>query len=55
MGGSACTPNSLAPDTVRNTVAVSRNSLAGMHPRCRHVPPTLSFSTSATDSPAAAA
>ena len=49
------TPNSLAPATVRKTEAVSRNSLAGMQPRCRQVPPTLSISTRATDRPATAA
>ena len=47
-------PNSLASPIVRRTAAVSRNSLAGMQPRCRQVPPTLSRSTMATDSPAAA-
>jgi len=40
--------------TVRWTEAVSRNSLAGTHPRCRHVPPTLSRSIMAIESPAAA-
>ncbi len=55
VGCSAWMPNSLAPATVRNTLAVSRNCLAGMQPRCRHVPPTLSFSTTATESPAPAA
>ena len=54
VGCSAWTPNSLAPATVRNTLAVSSNSLAGMQPRWRQVPPTLSFSTMATVSPAAA-
>ena len=47
-------PKSLEPSTVRYTAAVSRNSLAGMQPRCRQVPPTLSRSTMATDRPAAA-
>ncbi len=53
-GWPAWTPNSLAPATVRTTLAVSRNSLAGTQPRCRHVPPTLSVSTTATRRPAAA-
>jgi len=44
-------PNSPAPETERQTAAVSRNSLAGTQPRCRQVPPTLSRSTIATDSP----
>ncbi len=40
-GCPAATPKSLAPATVRTTVAVSRNAFAGMHPRCRHVPPNF--------------
>ena len=47
-------PNSFDPTMVRWTAAVSRNSFAGMQPRCRQVPPTLSRSTMATESPAAA-
>ena len=43
-----------AGDACGRRDAVSRNSLAGMQPRCRQVPPTLSFSTMAIDSPAAA-
>ena len=31
------------------------SALVGMQPRCRHVPPTLSFSTSTTDLPSSAA
>ena len=41
--------------TVRNTSAACSSALAGMQPRCRQVPPTFSFSTSATDRPADAA
>ena len=56
---STVTPSTLMPNspelpTVRRTAAVSRNSLAGMQPRCRQVPPTLSRSTIAIDMPAAA-
>ena len=54
-GEPASMPKSLAWATWRLTDAVSRNDLAGMHPRCRQVPPTLSFSTNATDIPADAA
>ena len=49
------TPCSAACDTVRNTSAACSSALAGMQPRCRQVPPTFSFSTSATDMPADAA
>jgi hypothetical protein len=49
---SARMPYSLACCTWRLVAAVSSSSLAGMHPRCRHVPPTLSFSTRPTFSPA---
>ena len=49
------TPCSAAWLTVRNTSAACSSDLAGMQPRCRHVPPTFSFSTIATDSPAEAA
>ena len=38
-------PNSAAWATWRCTAAVSRNALAGMQPRLRHVPPSASFST----------
>ena len=54
VGSAVRMPNSPAPVTVRYTVAVSRNSLAGMQPRCRQVPPTLSRSTMAMLRPAAA-
>ena len=54
VGELAVTPNSEAALTVRQTAAVSRNSLAGMHPRCRQVPPTFSISIIATVSPAEA-
>jgi hypothetical protein len=49
------TPCSAAWFTVRKTSAACSSDLAGMHPRCRQVPPTLSFSTMATDNPAEAA
>ncbi len=49
------TPCSPAWLTVRNTSAACSSALAGMQPRCRQVPPTLSASTRATDSPADAA
>ena len=59
QSGSGCpatfTPCSAACETVRNTSAACSSALAGMQPRCRHVPPTLSFSTIATDSPVDAA
>jgi len=45
-------PNSFDRSIVRCTWAVSRNSLAGTQPRCRHVPPTFSRSTIAMFSPA---
>ena len=45
-------PNSAAWATCRWTAAVSRNALAGMQPRLRHVPPMSSFSTRATLRPA---
>ena len=48
-------PKSPACSTVRNTSAACSSALAGMQPRCRQVPPTFSFSTSATFSPADAA
>ena len=54
VGDAADTPNSAAALTVRHTAAVSRNSLAGMHPRCRQVPPTFSISIMATERPAEA-
>jgi hypothetical protein len=54
-GELASMPNSPAWATCRYTAAVSRNALAGMHPRLRHVPPSRSFSTSATFTPADAA
>ena len=47
-------PYSAARCTVRSTSAVCSSSLAGMHPRCRHVPPTRRSSTIAMFSPAAA-
>ena len=49
------TPCSPACETVRNTSAACSSALAGMQPRCRQVPPTFSFSTIATVSPADAA
>ena len=49
------TPCSPAWFTVRKTSAACSSALAGMQPRCRQVPPTLSASTRATDSPADAA
>ena len=61
QSGSATTPSgSLTPCapawfTVRNTSAACSRALAGMQPRCRQVPPTFSFSTSATVRPADAA
>ena len=48
VGADVITPNSPACITVRCTVAVSRSSLAGMHPRCKHVPPKRSRSTRPT-------
>ena len=48
-------PNSAAWATWRWTAAVSRNALAGMHPRLRQVPPSISFSITATFRPADAA
>jgi hypothetical protein len=53
-GCPASTPNSLAPATVRTTSAVCSNSLAGMQPRWRHVPPTRASSIMPIESPAAA-
>jgi len=53
VGADDSTPNLAASDTVRNTWAVSSSSFAGMQPRWRQVPPTLSFSITATFSPAA--
>ena len=50
----AAIPNSAACSTWRLAAAVSRNAFAGMHPRFRHVPPMVSFSTRATDKPAEA-
>ena len=47
-------PKAAECSSVRRTWAVSRNSLAGTQPRCRQVPPTLSRSTRAMLSPAAA-
>ena len=49
------TPCSAAWLTVRNTSAACSSAFAGMHPRCRQVPPTFSASTRATDRPADAA
>ncbi len=49
------TPCAPACLTVRNTSAACSRALAGMQPRCRQVPPTFSFSTIATLSPADAA
>src|SRR3954468_6152597 len=37
------------------TSAACSSALVGMQPRCRHVPPSLSRSTRATDSPSSAA
>ena len=54
-GALASMPNSAAWATWRWTAAVSRNALAGMHPRLRHVPPRASISTSAALTPADAA
>ncbi|CAB4773170.1 unannotated protein [freshwater metagenome] len=48
----AAIPNSAACSTWRRAAAVSRNALAGIHPRFKHVPPMVSFSTRATESPA---
>ena len=48
VGGDVRTPNSPAWLTVRCTFAVSRSSLAGMHPRCKQVPPRTSRSTRPT-------
>ena len=45
-------PNSAACSTWRCTAAVSRNALAGMHPRFKHVPPNASFSIIAILRPA---
>ena len=53
-GTPASTPKSGARWIVRSTSAVCRSSLAGMQPRCRHVPPTRPSSTRATSRPAAA-
>ena len=53
-GPAVSTPNSPARATVLKTEAVSSSSLAGMQPTCRQVPPTRSFSTRPTSSPAAA-
>ena len=51
VGVDVTTPNSPAPITVRCTVAVSSSSLAGMHPRCKQVPPKRSRSTRPTFRP----
>ena len=53
-GSPTSIPYSDARCTVRSTSAVCRSSLAGMHPRCRHVPPTRRSSTIAMFRPAAA-
>ena len=45
-------PKSAACSAVRSTSAVCSSALAGMQPRLRQVPPTLSRSTNATDRPA---
>jgi hypothetical protein len=45
-------PNSPAPRIVRSTSAVWSSSLAGMQPRCRHVPPRRCSSTIAMRRPA---
>ena len=37
------------------TSAACSRAFVGMQPRCRQVPPSLSFSTSTTDSPSSAA
>ena len=55
VGWLASMPNSAAWATWRWIAAVSRNALAGMHPRLRHVPPRASSSTIATLTPADAA
>ena len=55
VGSLASMPNSAAWATWRWTAAVSRNALAGMQPRLRHVPPRASSSTMATWTPADAA
>ena len=55
FGELASIPKSAAWSTWRYTAAVSRNALAGMHPRLRHVPPRASFSTNAAFIPADAA
>jgi hypothetical protein len=54
VGSLASMPKVPAWPTVRYTAAVSSSSLAGMQPRCRHVPPTRSRSTMPIDRPAAA-
>ncbi|CAB4599733.1 unannotated protein [freshwater metagenome] len=50
----ASIPNSAACSTWRRAAAVSKNAFAGIQPRFKHVPPMVSFSTSATLSPALA-
>jgi hypothetical protein len=51
-GAVEATPKVDDSATVRKTWAVSSSSLAGMQPRCRQVPPALSFSTIAIRRPA---
>ncbi len=54
LGTPASMPKSLEWATWRYTAAVSRNALAGMQPRTRHVPPNVSISTTAQLRPAEA-
>ena len=51
VGAEAWTPKSAAWPTVRNTWAVSRSSLAGMHPTFKQVPPRARYSISPMSSP----
>ncbi len=53
-GASVTIPNSAELATPLWTAAASSSSLAGIHPRFRHVPPTRSFSIRAMCNPAAA-
>ncbi len=48
-------PNRLLSRAESATSAACRSALVGMQPRWRQVPPTLSLSTRATDSPSWAA
>ena len=51
----ALTPNWALSRAASATSPACSSALVGMQPRCRQVPPTLSFSISTTDLPSSAA